>query len=59
MEVINTVLPVFLIIAVGGLLRRFGFFSADFAGGFARLVYYVALPALLPMFSLSVIVAVF
>jgi len=47
MGVINTVMPVFLIIAVGGLLRRFGFFSADFARGFARLVYYVALPCLL------------
>ncbi len=47
MGVVNTVLPVFLIVAVGGLLRRFGFFSADFARGFARLVYYVALPCLL------------
>lgn len=47
MEVINTVLPVFLIIAVGALLRRFGFFSDDFVKGINKLVYWVGLPALL------------
>jgi predicted permease len=47
MEVINTVLPVFLIIAVGALFRRFRFYGEDFARGLSRLVYYIALPALL------------
>jgi predicted permease len=47
MEVINTVLPVFLIIAVGALFRRFRFYGDDFARGLSRLVYYIALPCLL------------
>jgi predicted permease len=47
MEVVNTVLPVFLIIAVGALFRRFRFYGEDFARGLSRLVYYIALPALL------------
>jgi predicted permease len=47
MEVVNTVLPVFLIIATGALLRRFNFFSADFVKGVNKLVYWVGLPALL------------
>lgn len=47
MEVINTVLPVFLIIAVGALFRRFRFYGEDFARGLSRLVYYIALPCLL------------
>lgn len=47
MGVVNTVLPVFLIIAAGVLLRRFGFVSEDFSKGLSRLVYYVGLPALL------------
>ncbi len=47
MEVFNTILPVFVIIALGALLRRFGFISADFARGLTRLVYWVALPAFL------------
>ena len=47
MGVVNTVLPVFLIIAAGVLLRRFGFVREDFSRGLSRLVYYVGLPALL------------
>jgi predicted permease len=47
MEVVNTVLPVFIVIAAGALLRRFHFFGDDFARGLAKLVYYVGLPALL------------
>lgn len=47
MEVFNTVLPVFIIIATGTLLRRFNFFSADFVKGINKLVFWVGLPALL------------
>ncbi|MGD9109886.1 MAG: AEC family transporter [Phycisphaerales bacterium] len=47
MEVINTVLPVFVIIATGALLHRFNFFSADFVKEVNKLVFWVGLPALL------------
>ncbi|NOU36560.1 MAG: AEC family transporter [Kiritimatiellaceae bacterium] len=40
-------MPVFLIIALGNLLCRTGFFSDDLAKGLNRLTYWVALPALL------------
>jgi hypothetical protein len=40
-------MPVFLIIALGKLLSRTGFFSDSFAKGLNRLTYWVALPALL------------
>ena len=47
MHVINTVIPVFLVIALGAYLRRSGFFSADFISGLNRLVYWIGLPCLL------------
>lgn len=47
MHVLNTLMPVFLIIALGKLLCRTGFFTESFAKGLNRLTYWVALPALL------------
>jgi predicted permease len=47
MYVLNSLLPVFLIIALGKLLCRTGFFTEDLAKGLNRLTYWVALPALL------------
>jgi malate permease and related proteins len=47
MHVLNSLMPVFLIIALGKLLCRTGFFSDSFAKGLNRLTYWVALPALL------------
>jgi predicted permease len=47
MQIINTLLPVFLIIAVGAVLRRAKFFSGEFVAGLNRLVFWVGLPCLL------------
>ena len=47
MHVFNSLAPVFLIIALGKLLCRTGFFSDDLAKSLNRLTYWVALPALL------------
>lgn len=47
MYVLNSLMPVFLIIALGKLLCRTGFFSDGLAKGLSRLTYWVALPALL------------
>ncbi|MDD3275654.1 MAG: AEC family transporter [Kiritimatiellales bacterium] len=47
MYVLNSLMPVFLIIALGKLLCRTGFFTDEFARNLNRLTYWVALPALL------------
>lgn len=47
MYVLNSLLPIFLLIALGKGLSRVSFFSADFSRGLNRLTYWVALPALL------------
>jgi malate permease and related proteins len=47
MHVINSLVPVFLLIALGKLLCRTGFFTGEFARNLNRLTYWVALPALL------------
>ncbi len=47
MDIINTVFPVFLVIALGAVLRRKHFISADLVTGLNRLVYWFALPSLL------------
>jgi len=47
MQIINTLLPVFLIIAVGAFLRKIRFFSDEFVAGLNRLVFWVGLPCLL------------
>jgi len=47
MHILNTVLPVFLIIGVGFCLRWRGFFSEEFGRGLSKLTYWIGLPALL------------
>ncbi len=47
MNVINIIAPVFLVMAVGAILRRTGFLSAEFVKKLMRLVYWVGLPCLL------------
>lgn len=47
MEILNSLLPVFLVVLLGGVLRRTGFLTADLVRGTNRLCYWVALPALL------------
>jgi len=46
-DIINIVLPVFSVIALGWLLRRWGLIDALFLKQTNRLVYYVCLPLLL------------
>jgi predicted permease len=47
MEIVNIVLPVFLVIGVGYALARKGFIDSDLNAALAKLVFYVAAPALL------------
>ncbi|MBN1391717.1 MAG: AEC family transporter [Sedimentisphaerales bacterium] len=47
MQIINTLLPVFLIMAVGAFLRKIRFFSEEFVNGLNKLVFWVGLPCLL------------
>lgn len=46
-EILNIVLPVFSVIALGWLLRKLGLIDAGFLKQTNRLVYYVCLPLLL------------
>lgn len=47
MAILNSMLPVFGIIALGLVLARVGFLTESLAGGLNRIVYFVALPSLL------------
>ena len=47
MHVLNSLMPIFLIIVLGKLLCRTGFFSDSLVKGLNQLSYWVALPALL------------
>lgn len=46
-DILNIVLPVFAVIALGALLRRIGLIDAGFLQQTNKLVYYVCLPLLL------------
>jgi predicted permease len=46
-EILNIVLPVFIVIGLGTLLRRFGLINSEFLHHTNRLVYYLCLPLLL------------
>jgi len=47
MTVVNSLLPIFLVIALGAVLRATRFLSQEFFTGMNKLCYWVALPALL------------
>ena len=46
MPTITTIIPIFAIIAMGAFARRRGFIPETFLGPANRLVYYLAIPAL-------------
>lgn len=47
MDILLSVFPVFLLIALGAVLRRYGFLNQGFIDSANSLVYYILLPALL------------
>jgi len=47
MEILATIIPVFLLVIVGWLAYRRGFMPPEFLGPANRLVYYLAIPALI------------
>ena len=47
MFIINSIAPIFLLIAFGWILQKTGFFADSFFKGLNRFVYWFALPALL------------
>lgn len=47
MNIVNTLIPVFCIIALGAVLRKMRFMSADFVRGLNKLTYWVGLACLL------------
>ncbi|MFP4037368.1 MAG: AEC family transporter [Desulfobacteraceae bacterium] len=46
-SIINTIVPVFLVILLGHALRRLGFLPGSLTAPLNRLVYYVAIPAMI------------
>ena len=47
MNIISTIVPVFIIILLGLLAKKKGFISSEFLDEANRLVYYIAIPALI------------
>jgi malate permease and related proteins len=47
LHILQTIIPVFLVILLGAALRALGFLTAAVAGPLNRLVYYVAIPAMI------------
>ncbi|GBC62056.1 transporter [Desulfonema ishimotonii] len=47
MEIIITIIPVFAVIGLGWLVQRKGFIPPEFLGPANRLVYYLAIPAMI------------
>lgn len=47
MSIISTIIPIFLIIFLGLLAKQKGFFTPDFISQANRLVYYIAIPAMI------------
>ena len=46
MEIASTIIPIFLVVAIGALAKRLGAFKSEFVESANRLVYYAAIPAL-------------
>ena len=45
-RIITTIIPIFMLIGLGAGVRRLGFIEDDFVGAANRLVFYLAIPAL-------------
>ncbi len=47
MSIVSTIVPIFIVIFLGLVAKKRGFFSSDFLGQANRLVYYFAIPAMI------------
>lgn len=47
MQILTTIIPIFAIIALGAVARRLNFISQSFLGPANRLVFYLAIPAMI------------
>ncbi len=47
MQIVSTIIPIFLIIAIGWLIRKRDFMPSMFLGPANRIVYYIAIPAMI------------
>ncbi|MFP4630280.1 MAG: AEC family transporter [Desulfohalobiaceae bacterium] len=47
MQIVNTILPIFVVILTGMLLRRYAFLPQEILGPLNRLVFYLAIPAMI------------
>ena len=47
MQIVTTIIPIFIIVALGWLIRLRGFMPPEFLGPANRLVFYVAIPAMI------------
>ena len=47
MNIVSTIVPIFIVIFLGLIAKKRGFFTSDFLGQANRLVYYFAIPAMI------------
>lgn len=47
MNIVSTIVPIFIVIITGLMAKRLGFFTPDFLSQANRLVYYFAIPAMI------------
>ncbi len=47
MNIVSTIVPIFIVIFLGLVAKKRGFFTSDFLGQANRLVYYFAIPAMI------------
>jgi predicted permease len=47
MDILTTIIPIFIVVMLGWTARKRGFISDDFLGPANRLVYYLAIPAMI------------
>ena len=47
MSIVSTIVPIFIVIFLGLVAKKRGFFTSDFLGQANRLVYYFAIPAMI------------
>ena len=46
-HIVTTIIPIFSLVAVGGIARNRGFLPSEFIGPANRIVYYLAIPAMI------------